>query len=71
MSSHFGKLKEDWKDIKEIILYGLGNVTKQHIDTLAKDFRILAIIDNDPKKKNTVFRNIPVLDVHAANIELS
>ena len=69
MSSHFGKLKEDWKDIKEIILYGLGNVTKQHIDTLAKDFRILAIIDNDPKKKNTVFRNIPVLDVHAANIE--
>lgn len=68
MDKQFGKLKKNWIDIKEIILFGLGSVTRQHLDSMKKDFHISAIIENDSRKKNTVFSNIPVLDIHDVNL---
>lgn len=69
MGKEFGKLKDDWKGIKEIVLYGLGNLTRQHIDTMKSDFHILAVIDNAPRKRNTVYKAIPVLSIDDAGLK--
>lgn len=69
MNKQFGKLNKNWKDIKDIILFGFGSVTQQHLNTIRRDFHISAFIDNDPKKRNTIFDGIPILDIHDANLE--
>lgn len=39
---------DTWRDISEIIVYGLGMVGKKYFDMLNKDFTIKYIVDNSP-----------------------
>lgn len=44
------RLEGDWKDIREIIVFGWGNVGKKCIDKLMDDFHVIRIIDNAEEK---------------------
>lgn len=55
------KLSEDWNGITEIVLYGFGRECRRFIDKLILDFKIPFIIDNDPAKKNTKYKGIPII----------
>lgn len=57
----FDKLADDWNGIKEIIPYGFGWEASRCIDKLMNDFSIPFIIDNDPQKAGTEYREIPIL----------
>lgn len=42
-------LNDDWNDIKDIIIFGMGRVCERILPKLKRDFRISAIIDNYTK----------------------
>lgn len=42
-------LTNDWKDIKSIVLYGIGQVASRFADSLMRDFDVPFIIDNGKK----------------------
>lgn len=42
------RLTEDWRDLKEIVIYGFGRVALRSIKKLKQDFRIKYVIDNKP-----------------------
>lgn len=58
------KLSKDWKDIDEIVLYGLGLVSERCIEKLIKDFKITFIIDQ--KKSGTSYKGIRVISYQDA-----
>lgn len=46
------KLKDRyWKNLNEIIMFGFGRQGRKMYTSLEKDFKIVAIIDNSPKKQ--------------------
>ncbi len=53
------KLSKDWKDIDEIIIYGLGLVSERCIEKLITDFKVPFIIDQ--KKNGTHYKGISVI----------
>lgn len=52
---------ESWKNVEEVILFGYGKQGKKVLSTLQKDFKIIAIVDNDAKKTGGTIDTIPVL----------
>ncbi len=46
------RIDSDWENIHEIIIFGYGRQAHKLIEVLQKDFEIVAVIDNDPVKKN-------------------
>ena len=54
------RLTDDWKDLKEIIVYGFGRVAQRNIGKLKADFDIKYIIDNDPALGIHSYDGIPV-----------
>lgn len=46
MSAEFFKLDESWKDVREIIPFGLGRIGKRVLTRLSETFEIPFIIDN-------------------------
>lgn len=57
------KLTADWKDVKEVIVYGLGRVAQRNIGKIIEDFKVPFIIDNAVCKERKSYRGIPVLAV--------
>ncbi len=55
------KWYEEWKDVKEIVLFGNGKTTRYHIPEIKKNFEIQAILDNDKQRTAGKTKDIPVL----------
>ncbi len=53
---------DTWKDISEIVIYGLGMVGKKYFDMLKKDFAIKYIVDNNPKTPD-FYKGIKVISL--------
>ncbi len=51
----------DWKNLKSVVLFGYGRRGKKIVTLLKKDFNIVAIIDNDAKKKGMTEDGINIL----------
>ena len=45
------RLEDSWKDVKDILVFGWGNVGKKCIDKLMADFNVVQIIDNEEDKQ--------------------
>ena len=60
MNSSFELLTEDWEDIHDIVLFGFGKLARGNIDAIRKNFKILAIIDNDISINGMHYQGIPV-----------
>lgn len=41
---------EEWRDLKEIVLFGYGRQGKRILKTLKKEFDIICIVENSKKK---------------------
>ncbi|SFC94489.1 radical SAM protein [Butyrivibrio sp. YAB3001] len=50
----------EWQDLKNIIIFGIGRQGKKMFQTLADNFNILAIIDNDEKKIGTIYQDYKI-----------
>lgn len=60
-------LKEDlWRDVKEIILFGYGKQGRKVLNSLQKDFKIVAIVENDIKKVGKTVNGIPIIHFEEA-----
>ena len=60
-------LRDDlWKDVKELLLFGYGKQGKKALETLKRDFKVIAIIDNDVSKTNVDFDGIPIIGFEEA-----
>lgn len=55
------QLDNTWDSIKIIIPYGFGCEASLCIDKLMEDFDIPFIIDNNPRKVGTSYKNIPII----------
>ena len=54
------RLSDDWKDLREIVVYGYGKVAQRNIGKLYRDFTIKYIVDNGADKANQQYQGIPV-----------
>lgn len=55
-----------WKELKDIILFGFGRQGKKMYTTLNRDFNIVAIVDNSPKKQGMVVDGHTILSFDEA-----
>lgn len=61
MQSDMGKLTEDWNDIKSIVLYGAGTVSRICEKLFEKvDINIACVIDQDINKQGKEWNGIPI-----------
>lgn len=54
------RLTDDWKGLREIVVYGYGKVAQRNIGKLYRDFTIKYIVDNGADKANQQYQGIPV-----------
>lgn len=54
-------LYEQWKEEKEVAIFGLGIWCRHYIDEIKDDITIVVIIDNNPDLQGTVYSGIPVV----------
>lgn len=47
-------------DLDDVIIFGVGKLSKDSIPRLEKNYHILFLVDNDKKKWGTIFRNYKV-----------
>ncbi len=59
------QLEDSWKDIRDIIAFGWGNVGKKSIDKLMADFNVIQIIDNEEEKQGE-YRGIKITSLKNA-----
>ncbi len=52
---------DNWKDLKEIVVFGFGRQGKKMYTTLSRDFSIKAIVDNSPDKQGMRVGDLTVL----------
>lgn len=64
------RLTEDWKDIKEIIIFGFGKVAHDNIDFFKRNFNIVYIVDSNKEKCNCEFKDISVKHVDDVKYDL-
>jgi len=57
---------EDWKDLKDIVIFGFGRQGRKMYKTLKEEFRIAALIDNNKNKQGTSFDGHKILSVEEA-----
>lgn len=57
---------KDWKDLKDIVIFGFGRQGKKMYPTLSKDFNIVAIVDNSPEKQGIQFDKHTILSFEQA-----
>lgn len=60
------RLSDDWAEIREIIIFGWGKYGQKLIKSIQKDFRVIAIIDNDESKNGHRYQNIPIISLKDA-----
>lgn len=58
--------KTDWKDLKDIILFGYGRYGSRVLPYLQKDFNIVAIVDNDVQKQGKIVDGISIVNLKEA-----
>ncbi len=57
---------EDWKDVKDIVVFGCGRQGKKMHATLSRDFNIVAAVDNAKAKQGKNFEGHTVLSFEEA-----
>lgn len=57
-------LTEDWKNIKELVIYGFGKVAPDNMDFFRQNFNILYIIDSNKDKCGVKYKEIDVKHVN-------
>lgn len=57
-------LTEDWKNIKELVIYGFGKVAHDNMDFFRQNFNILYIIDSNKDKCGVKYKEIDVKHVN-------
>lgn len=65
------KLSKDWKDVQDLIIYGFGKVAHDNIRLFKNNFRIVYIVDSDPKKCGCEYEGIQVKHVDKVKNELN
>lgn len=60
------KLDDSWKDVKEIIPFGLGRTTKRILPKLLETFQIPFMIDNEREETCPEYRGIRVYNLQQA-----
>ena len=60
---------KDWKDLKDIVLFGCGRQGRKMYATLSKDFGIKALVDNSPNKQGKIFDGRKIMSFEEANIQ--
>lgn len=65
------RLSENWNGINELIIYGFGTVSSRCIDKLMQDFTVPFIIDNNPNKGGTFYKEIPIISWEEAKDKLN
>ena len=60
------KLTEDWKDVKELVICGLGKVAHDNLQFFKNNFNIVCIIDGDKEKRDILYRNIKIKHISEA-----
>lgn len=58
---------EDWRDLKDIILFGFGRQGRKIYKTLKGQFHIAALVDNNKEKQGTVFDGHRILSAQEAD----
>ena len=68
MEDGLNYLSSDWGNIEEIVLYGFGLYGPARIvlKDILRDFKVKAIIDNDPEKIGSVVEGIPIISLECA-----
>ena len=61
---------EDWKGLREIIIFGCGRQGKKMYYTLSRDFKIMALVDNSPEKQGRIVDGLKILSAEEAGILL-
>ena len=51
---------DDWKDLKEIVVFGCGRQGRKMYATLCRDFKIMAMVDNSPVKQGRDFQGFRI-----------
>ena len=69
-NENLNQLDKTWNVISTLVPYGFGWEASRCIDKLMEDFQIPFIIDNDPCKAGTFYKNIPVLNWEEARTRL-
>lgn len=54
------RLTDDWKDLRDIVVYGFGKVAQRNIGKLHRDFSIQYIVDNGKDKGGIQYQGIPI-----------
>lgn len=57
---------EDWKGLREIIIFGCGRQGKKMYYTLSRDFKIMALVDNSPEKQGRIVDGLKILSAEEA-----
>lgn len=61
---------KDWKDLKNIVIFGFGRQGKKMYSTLSRDFNIVAIVDNALDKQGKRFDGYTILSFEQAQLFL-
>lgn len=64
------KLTEDWKDVKNLVIYGFGKVAHDNLQFFKNNFSIVCIVDSDKEKSGIVYKGIKVKHISEAKEEL-
>ena len=57
---------KDWRDLKEIVMFGCGRQGKKMYATLSKDFRVAGFVDNSPSKQGKLIDGKKILSFEEA-----
>lgn len=47
--------------MKEVILWGCGNIGRKAYEKLSREYEIIAYVDNDRYKQNLIYKRIPII----------
>lgn len=59
-------IDDEWKKIDDIIIFGYGRQGKKAFETLKRDFKVKAIVENDKSKVGFFIQEVPVLHYETA-----
>lgn len=64
------KLTEDWKDVKNLVIYGFGKVAHDNLQFFKNNFSIVCIVDSDKEKSGILYKGVKVKHISEAKEEL-
>ena len=63
-------LTEDWKNVKELVIYGFGKVAHDNLHFFKDNFHVVCIVDGNIEKCGVEFKGIEVKHISKAKEEL-